>query len=116
MRNRSVRLSLFAFYVGLTLAVLMLPGMNSGAHAQTIEIGPGGVRINPDRDFRRGPRWRISEREAVRIARRTGLVEVTRVVYSGREWRVSGISRRGDFMRVVIDARSGNVVRIVRRR
>lgn len=58
----------------------------------------------------------VSEREAVRIARRYGLAEVERVVDAGRVWRVSGISYRGSFMRVVIDARAGEVLRVVRRR
>jgi hypothetical protein len=101
--------------LGLLLAAPVLPSINTGAQAQSIEIGPGGVRVNPDRDFRRS-RWRVSEREAVRIARRYGLIEVNRVVGSGREWRVSGISRRGGFIRVVIDARSGDVLRVIRGR
>jgi hypothetical protein len=58
----------------------------------------------------------VSEREAVRIARRYGLAEVERVVDAGLVWQVSGISYRGSFMRVVIDARTGEVLRVVRRR
>jgi hypothetical protein len=114
-----MRVSLVGFPLLAALGLLtvpMLPGIHRVAQAQSVEIGPGGVRVNPNRDFRRGSRWRVSEREAVRIARRTGLVEVNRVVNSGREWRVSGISRRGGFMRVVIDARSGDVLRVTRGR
>lgn len=124
MRISVARLSLLAS-LGLVLAAPMALGLNTAAQAQSVEIGPGGIRVNPDRDFRRGPpdrefrrgpRWGVSEREAVRIARRHGLAEVNRVVDAGREWRVAGVSYRGDFMRVVIDARTGDVIRIVRRR
>lgn len=92
-----------------------IPGMRDTAQAQSVQIGPGGVRITPDRNHRRGD-WRISEREAVRIARRQGLVDVNRVARAGREWRVSGINRRGHRMRVIIDARSGRILRTVRMR
>jgi hypothetical protein len=96
-----------------------IPGMSDTAQAQSVQIGPGGVRITPDRDHRRDHRrddWRISEREAVRIARRQGLVDVNRVARAGREWRVSGINRRGHRMNVIIDARSGRILRTVRMR
>jgi len=92
------------------------------SRAQSIEIGPGGVRVDPERDprpgpgFRRGPGWRISEREAVRIARREGIVDVDRAVRAEREWRISGLGRRGGFTRVEIDAQSGDVTRVVRGR
>jgi len=93
-----------------------IPGMSNTAQAQSVQIGPGGVRITPDRDHRHRGDWRISEREAVRIARRQGIVDVNRVARAGREWRVSGINRRGHSMRVIIDARSGRVLRTVRMR
>jgi hypothetical protein len=124
MRYSFARLSLIA-PLGLLLAAPLAPGVTTAAQAQSIEIGPGGVRVNPDRefrrgppgpDYRRGPRRGISEREAVRIARRHGMADINRVVNTGREWRVSGVSRRGGFMRVVINARSGNVIRVVRGR
>jgi hypothetical protein len=113
MRTSVARFSLLAC-LGL-LTVPLIPGVYSPAQAQSIEIGPGGVRINPE--SRRTPQ-RVSEREAVRIARRNGVDDVTRVVRADRdrEWQVSAISRRGDSVRVVIDARSGKVVRVVRRR
>lgn len=116
MRVSAIRLSLLASLGILFAAPLGLPGASTPAQAQSVEIGPGGVRVYPDRDFRRGPRWRVSEREAVRIARRYGIFEVNRVVDAGRVWRVSGISRRGRFTRVVIDARTGDVIRVIRRR
>lgn len=113
MRISATRLPVLAL-LGL-LTVPVLPGVNTTAQAQSIEIGPGGVRVNPDREFRRGPQ-RISEREAIRIARRHGIDDVNRVVRADREWRVSGRNRRRGFVRVVIDARSGDVVRVVRER
>jgi len=115
MRFSFVRLSLLAS-LGLLLAAPVIPGIGTAAQAQSIQIGPGGVRINPDSDHRRGPgpRWRVSEREAIGIARRRGVVEVNRVVRGDREWRVSGRDRRGNRIRVVINARSGDVIRVVR--
>lgn len=112
MRISVARLPVLALLGLLTAPVL--PGHNSEAQAQSIQIGPGGVRVNPQPEFRREPRWRVSEREAVRIAHRHGIDDVNRVVRADREWRVSGRSRRGGFIRVVIDARSGDVVRVVR--
>jgi hypothetical protein len=115
MRISLSRFSLLAA-LGLVLAAPAFPGFHSPAQAQGVEIGPGGVRILPDRDYRRGPRWRVSEREAVRIARRYGILDVDRVVRTEREWRVSGVDRRGRFIRVVIDARTGDITRVVQRR
>lgn len=124
MRFTIPRLSLLAS-LGLLLAAPVLPSVSTAAQAQSIEIGPGGVRVNPnpdfrrgppDRDYRYGPRRRISEREAVRIARRYGMADVDRVVDAGGEWRVAGVSRRGSSMRVIINARSGEVIRVVRER
>jgi hypothetical protein len=124
MRTSSVRFSVLAAF-GLVLAAPVIPSISTAAQAQSIEVGPGGVRVNPDSEFRRGPpgpdyrygpRWRISERDAVRIARRHGMIDINRVVDAGREWRVVGMNRRGSFMRVVVNARSGDVIRVVRGR
>jgi hypothetical protein len=112
MRISVARLPVLAV-LGL-LVTPVLPGLNSAAQAQSIQIGPGGVQVNPQPEFRREPRWRVSERDAVRIARRYGIDDVNRVAHADREWRVSGTSRRGGFIRVVVDARSGDVVRVVR--
>jgi hypothetical protein len=97
----------------LVAAPQALPGVSAAAHAQSVQIGPGGVRIEPARDSRHRHNWRISEREAVRIARRAGIVDVNRVVRADREWRVSGVNHRGRTIRVVIDARSGRILRTV---
>jgi len=80
--------------------------------AQGIEFGPGGIRVDPgfDRRDRRPPRFDgISEREAVRIARRQGVEEVERVRETPRGWRISGLDRNGDEIRVII-SRDGDVI------
>jgi hypothetical protein len=89
----------------LVAAPQALPGVSAAAHAQSVQIGPGGVRIEPARDSRHRHNWRISEREAVRIARRAGIVDVNRVV--------RGVNPRARTIRVVIDARSGRILRTV---
>lgn len=100
----------------LVALALLAPAV--GAFAQGIEFGPGGVRINPpgfeprERFDRRPPPPRydgISEREAVRIARRQGVEEVDRVRPTPRGWVVGGTDRNGDEIRVVI-SRDGDVV------
>ncbi|ALN72181.1 hypothetical protein [Aureimonas sp. AU20] len=111
----------------LTLATT-LPAM-----AQSLELGPGGLRVVPD-DDRRGPpppppydrgpppNWRdgppppppgrrsLSDREAIRIARTEGLRDVDNVSRRGRTIRVDGGDRQGDDITVIIDARSGDVL------
>lgn len=85
------------------------------ANAQSIELGPNGIRVNPDgnrqieRD-RRSDRDEISGRRATRIARDEGMDEVEsrrRGVYV-----IRGIDRRDNDMRVVIDRRSGEVLEV----
>lgn len=107
----------------IVLAVAAVVGLAAavpGASAQTLEFGPGGVRIRPDAppppyyERRRYDDF-ISRRDAVRIARSEGLVDVEEVFRDGARYRVEGVDRRGRDMRVVIDARSGDVIRVVRR-
>jgi len=96
--------------------------------AQSLEIGPNGVRVRPDddrrgpppppgydgpRDYRDGPpppRREIGEREAARIARSEGMREVDDVYRQRRSIRVEGADRRGRDMTVIIDSRSGDVI------
>jgi hypothetical protein len=90
------------------LAILMAAG---AAQAQGIEFGPGGLRIDPGPE-RYVPRPRydgISQREAVRIARRQGVEEVERVRETPRGWRISGFDRNGDEIRVIV-SRDGDVI------
>ncbi|MGH6926502.1 MAG: PepSY domain-containing protein [Propylenella sp.] len=85
------------------------------ANAQSIEFGPGGVRINPP-GFEEPYRYRdrISEREAIRIARRNGVREVEFVDRRRDVFEVEGFDRRDRRIVVVIDRRSGDVLDIDR--
>ena len=82
------------------------------ATAQGIQIGPGGVRVDPG--YRRGGDADLSRGEAVRIARREGLVDVDDVGRRGSRFVVRGSDRRGDEITVVVDGRSGDVVDVRR--
>ena len=104
---------------GLTLTLALgLTGLAAPVAAQGIEIGPGGVRVDPgyrERGYR-GPRGDVdlSRGEAVRIARREGLVDVDGVDRRGPRIIVRGSDRRGDDMNVVVDGRSGDVIDVRR--
>ncbi|MEK1891327.1 MAG: PepSY domain-containing protein [Phyllobacterium sp.] len=82
------------------------------AFAQSIVIGPDGVRLaEPYRE----PVYRsreISEREAVRIARSEGVRDVDDVRRTRSRFVVEGVDRRGDDIRVDIDRRTGDVVAV----
>lgn len=83
------------------------------AFAQSIQIGPDGVRLQepqPERDYRRFSD--ISEREAVRIARSEGLRDVDDVRRTRSRFVVEGIDRRGNDMRVSVDRRTGDVLSV----
>jgi hypothetical protein len=100
------------------VAAVALFGLPSTGHAQGVYIGPGGVTVDPG--FRRDdprPRRaeRIGRREAVEIAREHGLVDVRDVDSRGDEYVVRGEDRRGNRMRVVVDAWNGRVLDIARR-
>lgn len=109
-------LRIFAINIGLGLAVAASP---FPALAQSIEFGPGGVRVNPydppGFQEERRVNW-ISPREARSIAREEGLVEIDAVTRTGNRYRVEGVDYRGRDVRVIIDARSGDVIRVVRER
>ena len=98
---------------GLTLTLGL--GLAAPASAQGIQIGPGGVRVDPGyRD--RGPRGDVdlSRGEAVRIARREGVADVDGVDRRGPRIIVRGSDRRGDDITVVVDSRSGDVIDVRR--
>lgn len=84
--------------------------------AQGIEIGPGGVRVDPGyrRGYDRGDDFGIGRREAVRAARGEGLDEVDGVDRRGPRWIVRGSDRRGRDLTVVVDARTGDVTDVRR--
>ncbi len=96
----------------LAAAVLAAPV----AHAQGIEFGPGGVRIDRgdgyDREWDRGDE--VSRREAIRIARDEGLRDLDDVYRRGWRWVVVGNDPQGDDMRVMIDARTGSILNVDR--
>jgi hypothetical protein len=77
------------------------------AAAQGIQIGPGGVRVDPGIDG-------VGRREAVRIARSEGLTDVDDVSRRGPRWFVEGSDRRGRDLTVVVDGRSGDVIDVRR--
>ena len=86
------------------------------AQAQGIEFGPGGIRIDPG--FRGPPPPAplyddgISEREAIRIARRQGVIDVDGVRPTPRGgFVVRGLDRDGEDIRVVI-SRFGEVISV----
>ncbi|KQT47523.1 hypothetical protein ASG43_10560 [Aureimonas sp. Leaf454] len=109
MKTMSKMIGLLA----LSAAAFATPSM-----AQTLSIGPDGVRVleerpgRPDRPERRDDRGRgeVSEREAVRIARGEGLREVEDVRRTRSSYRIEGLDRRGDDIRVDVDRRSGAVI------
>ena len=82
------------------------------AFAQSIVIGPDGVRLaEPER----APVYRsrgISEGEAVRIARSEGVRDVDDVRRTRSRYVVEGVDRRGDDIRVDIDRRTGDVIAV----
>lgn len=97
---------------GLMLAATL--GLAAPAAAQDIRIGPGGVRVDPGyRDRDRGD-LDLTRRDAIRIARRSGLVDVDDVDRRGPRFIVRGQDRRGDDITVVVDSRSGDVIDVRR--
>ncbi len=87
------------------------------AHSQSIEIGPNGIRVNPDGNDRmdrnrRIVRGEISERQAARIARSEGMDEVESISRRRNTYVIRGIDRRDDDMRVTIDRRTGEILEI----
>lgn len=55
----------------------------------------------------------ISQREAIRIARRNGVAEVDEVRWSGNAWVINGADRRGSDLRVEVNWR-GEIVDVDR--
>ncbi len=103
----------------MTTAIVAWPV--AGAHGQTIELGPNGLRVNPpevipeepERPYRRPAPEGISEYEAVRIAQGEGLDRVERVRQGRRGWVIVGIDRNGDDMRIII-SRNGDIIDVQR--
>ena len=88
-----------AFFLGESSSPVISTGM-----AQSLTIDRDGIQI--DRRSRG-----IDRREAVRIAERNGIRRVRVAELRGRDWVVTGETRRGrDILRLTIDARSGRVI------
>ena len=104
-------------FSAVAAVVLSALAFTAPSHAQSIEIGPNGIQVNPDgnrqveRD-RRQDRGGISERRAVRIARDEGMDEVESVQRRRGVYVIRGISRQDDDMRVVVDGRTGDVLEV----
>jgi hypothetical protein len=99
--------------VGATLmaGLAAVPALSQG-----ISIGPGGVRVDDGRRYDRGPpREDLSRGEAIRIARREGLLDVDDVDRRGSRLIVRGQDRRGDDLTVVVDGITGDVLDVRRR-
>lgn len=96
-----------AFAALMSVMVSAIP-----AHAQSIEIGPNGIRLlEPETDR---PRYRddISERRAARIAQREGMEEIDSISRRRNVFIVRGVDRDDDEMRVVVDRHSGEVLEV----
>jgi hypothetical protein len=109
---KRVLIALLLAGVGLSLAP-------ATSHAQSIEIGPRGLRVDPygapyDRRDWRYRHYGVSEWEARRIARAYGLARVWNSFRTRDVWVVSGEDWRRHHMRVVIDEDNGRVVDIDR--
>lgn len=82
------------------LIAMILAG--SGAYAQSINIGPGGVSVDPrtpreraiDRDIRREERWRERERAERRAERRAWRGRDCRTITTTEESRRGRITRQ----------------------
>ncbi|PWL16547.1 hypothetical protein DKP76_16320 [Falsochrobactrum shanghaiense] len=100
-----------------TVAALIMSTLISTApaNAQSIEIGPNGVQINPDGSRRmererHDDRNEISERRAARIAQREGMDEIETISRRRNVYVVRGLDRGDNPMRVVIDRDTGEVL------
>lgn len=100
-------------------------GFSVPASAQSIQIGPGGVTVQPDREFRgrdrdmdrydRRDRYEgISSRDAARIARSNGMVSVRDVSERRGRYVVRGDDRRGRGMIVTVSSRDGEILDLER--
>jgi hypothetical protein len=96
------------------IAALLAVTASPQTFAQSLEIGPDGLRLH-ETDRRSEPdtvRRGISDREAVRIARHEGLRQVENVRRRGSAYVVDGMDRRGNDMRVSVDRRTGEVISV----
>ncbi|MGO4448889.1 PepSY domain-containing protein [Phyllobacterium sp. TAF24] len=94
-------------------AAALMVVSSAPSYAQSIEIGPGGVRLvepQMERSYRRISN--ISERTAVRIARAEGLRDVDDVTRTRSRFIIEGTDYRGDDIKVSVDRRTGEVISV----
>ncbi|PSH61930.1 PepSY domain-containing protein [Phyllobacterium sophorae] len=104
---------MFKKFMLIGTAVLLTLTAAPQSYAQSIEIGPGGVRLQqPSRERMVRRTMEIDERQAVRIAKREGIRSVDDVRRTRSRYLVEGSDRRGNDMRVSVDRRSGEVISV----
>lgn len=104
---------MFKKFMLIGTAVLLTLTAVPQSYAQSIEIGPGGVRLQqPSRERMVRRTMEIDERQAVRIAKREGIRSVDDVRRTRSRYLVEGSDRRGNDMRVSVDRRSGEVISV----
>ncbi|RXT52423.1 hypothetical protein B6S44_16725 [Bosea sp. Tri-44] len=90
------------------------PTSNDNAPYRGGTYKPDDVRRGYDQGGHDGARYEmISQREAIRIARRNGVAEIDQARWTGNVWVIDGSDRRGDELRVEINAR-GEIVDVDR--
>lgn len=97
--------------LAIAATALVLITSATPSFSQSIEIGPGGVRVNPGMEPPPVDMG-ISERQAIRIARDEGVREVDDVARRRNVFIVEGSDRDGDDIKVVIDRRTGEVLSV----
>ena len=104
---------MFKKFMLIGTAVLLTLTAVPQSYAQSIEIGPGGVRLQqPSRERMVRRTMEMDERQAVRIAKREGIRSVDDVRRTRSRYLVEGSDRRGNDMRVSVDRRSGEVISV----
>lgn len=104
-------------FTAIAVAFMSAVVFTAPAHSQSIEIGPNGIRVNPDGNNqmdrnRRAVRGEISERQAARIARGEGMDEVESISRRRNTYVIRGVDRRNNDMRVIIDRRTGEILEV----
>lgn len=102
----------------IAVAALAVTAVAAPAAAQGISIGPNGVRVEDPRDTQRSDRndrrasSEVTEREAVRSAKREGVREVEDVRRTKSSYKVEGTDRSGDDIAVTVDRQTGDVLSV----
>lgn len=104
---------MFKILVIIGAATLVTPTVAPQTFAQSIELGPNGLRLRePERERPDRRVMEIDERQAVRIARSEGLRNVDDVRRTRSRYVVEGTDRRGNDIRVSVDRRTGDVISV----